>query len=114
MIDKALFDGMRCKKNSIHSLRKNRSLFAQEGQAKKFRMGQRVVSDMRGTFGMAPPDPYQHFDPARAMETLLKPLLGPAEAENALLQEDDDDESTGSDDSMMDDDDDDGGSDNED
>jgi hypothetical protein len=80
----------------------------------KFREGQRTIRDMPGTFGLAPPDPDHRFDSVKAMEALLMPLLGPTEADDALLREDDDDES--SDDSMMDDDDDDddGGSDNED
>jgi hypothetical protein len=71
----------------------------------KFREGQRIIrdmDDMDGTFGMAPPDPDHRLDRVKAMEALLKPLLGPTEADNALLEEEEDDE--GSDGGMLDDD----------
>jgi hypothetical protein len=66
------------------------------------RNGQRAIRDIKAMFGMAPPDPDQDLNLVTRTETLLKPLLGPTAADNALLQEDDDDESR--DESMMDDD----------
>ncbi len=68
----------------------------------KARMGQLAVSEYNNTFGL-PPNA-RNLDVIRAMEALLKPLMGPTAADDALLHDDDDESTDGS---MMDEDDDD-------
>jgi hypothetical protein len=85
----------------------------------KFREGQRTIRDMDGTFGLAPPDPDHRLNHVKAMEVLLKSLLGPTEADDALLEEEDDEadddlleeEDDEADDALLEEEDDDKGSD---
>jgi ankyrin repeat protein len=80
------------------SLGANKSFISPSGHTAlgKARMGQLAVSEFNTTFGL--PRNSGNLDGIRAMETLLRPLMGPTAADDALLE---DNEDTSTDSSMM-------------
>jgi hypothetical protein len=88
----------------------NKSIISPSGHTAlgKARMGQLAVSEYNTTVGL-PPNA-RNSDGIRAMEALLKPLMGPTAADDALLHDDDDESTDGS---MMDEEDQEGSNDGE-
>jgi hypothetical protein len=74
----------------------NKSIISPSGYTAlgKVRMGQLAVNEFNTTFGLPPSS--GNWGGIRAMEALLKPLMGPTAADDALLEDADDESTDGS------------------